>query len=467
MNPGITRSAAPSHIWTPLLIMVLVGALTLHAQPPSTLQNLFDGTARFVEDTDSGLIGGSFGMHFLSTLWIDDQLWAYYIKNYQVESRWKSAVGLAISGDGINFTDQGLVMDISGAWQWVYDAARDLFHQVGRADADGWSASTGLDSQGHLCYGPYTPDIPEGPNTVSFQLMIDNNSADDLPVVNLDVYDAASGAILATRQVRRREFSAPFHYQIFNVSFRSPAGHALEFRTWWYGVAYIRESQVALSQGVEPFFDNRLASFPGIWKDGDTFYLVYEGAGEDRQWPGDIGLATSTDGLHFAKHPNNPILRHEGGWESANIGTPSLWKEGDTWYLFYHGFDGRRVQIGVATGVDLAALNKYPGNPIVPAGPFGNWDEGTVGKRSLLQQDGVYYMIFEGSTRPPYDRARWSSGVARSPDLFNWEKFSGNPLIPQTSSGFGYDGPEFVTIGGTVWTYFRHPLGATGRAALR
>ena len=84
-----------------------------------------------------------------------------------------------------------------------------------------------------------------------------------------------------------------------------------------------------LSVGPAGAWDDRAASFPGIWKDGDTWYLVYEGAADDIGFsPGDIGLATSPDGKNFTKHPGNPILRHEKtGWERVNIGTPSLYKE--------------------------------------------------------------------------------------------------------------------------------------------
>ncbi|MBI4385776.1 MAG: hypothetical protein HY551_00185 [Elusimicrobia bacterium] len=224
---------------------------------------------------------------------------------------------------------------------------------------------------------------------------------------------------------------------------------------------------VVLDVGSDPAsWDGRLASFPGVWKDGETFYLVYEGAGLDPSSPGDIGLAISTDGIHFTKHPDNPILRHGSGWESVNVGTPSLWKEGTTWYLFYHGFDGARVQIGVAAGSDLTRLEKHPGNPVLKTGPPEAWDEGTVGKRSILKQGGVYYMMFEGSTRPPYRQARWSSGLARSTDLLHWEKFQDNPVLPRTEGGFGFDGPELVSLDGKIWAYFRSQGNATERTRL-
>jgi hypothetical protein len=216
---------------------------------------------------------------------------------------------------------------------------------------------------------------------------------------------------------------------------------------------------IVMDVGGETKWDNRLASFPGIWKDGNTWYLVYEGAAEDIPFsPGDIGLATSTNGINFVKQPN-PILRHNtSGWERVNIGTPSLYKEKDAWYLFYHGFDGTRVRIGVASGASLTNLTKAAANPILTCSVGANaWDSGTIGKRSAIVKEGsYYYFAFEGSTPQPFDHAKWSSGLARTMNLTNtWTEFPVNPVIPQTIAGFGFDGPELIQIRNVWYMYVR------------
>lgn len=216
---------------------------------------------------------------------------------------------------------------------------------------------------------------------------------------------------------------------------------------------------MVLDVGRPGSWDDRLASFPGVWKDGDTWYLVYEGAAESGSFPGDIGLATSKDGHNFVKYGNNPLLRHNpNGWERANIGTPSLYKENGVWYLFYHGYDGNVCQIGVASGPSPANLAKAASNPIVPVTPGGTaWDTGTIGRRSRIVKEGAYYYFaFEGSTQQPYDRAKWSSGLARSTNLTaGWTKFPSNPIIPQTQASMGNDGPELVRLANTWYLYVR------------
>ena len=319
-------------ISSPLALMVFLAA---QAQAAPTLTDFWNGQATWVNDTNR--IGSSFGFHFVSILPRDRELHAYYIGHYTAaDGRSKLTIARARGADGINWTNDGMVLDVGRAAQ--------------------------------------------------------------------------------------------------------------------------------ATNGAPPVWDDRLTSFPGVWKDGGTWYLVYEGAAENIAFsPGDIGLATSTDGLHFVKHPNNPILRHNpSGWERVNIGTPSLYKENGVWYLFYHGYDGNVCQIGVASGTNLTHLTKSAANPILPVTPgTAAWDTGTIGKRSSIAKEGAYYYFaFEGSTPQPYDRAKWSSGLARSTNLLSaWTKCPRNPMIPQTSGGMGHDGPELLRWGDTWYLYVRAPIG--------
>lgn len=128
----------------------------------------------------------------------------------------------------------------------TFEAEKDLSHLVGRKDQDGWSCNVAQDKAGFLAYGPYVSGVAPGPLTARFRVLVDNNSADDLPVLTLDVRDAASGKLLAQRVVRRKELAQPFAYQDLAVPFVNPAGSKLEVRTFWHGIAYVREDRVRL-----------------------------------------------------------------------------------------------------------------------------------------------------------------------------------------------------------------------------
>lgn len=230
------------------------------------------------------------------------------------------------------------------------------------------------------------------------------------------------------------------------------------------GINFTNDGMV-LDVGSAGSWDDNMASFPGIWYDNGTYYLVYEGQGTGSA--GDIGLATSTDGLNFTRQGR--ILTHNtSGWESTNIGTPDLYKVGTTWYLTYHGYNGTDCQVGVATGTTLTALTKYAGNPVIPTSSSGP-DSGTIGRRDITYYNGYYYMVYEISTDQPYNTAKWSHAFARSTDLFNWTKFTQKNIIPQTNNKFGNDGPAFLILNGVTWIYYRFSDGTenfTRRARL-
>ncbi|MBV9122087.1 MAG: WD40 repeat domain-containing protein, partial [Planctomycetes bacterium] len=136
---------------------------------------------------------------------------------------------------------------VSPADYVIYDALGSLSHQVGRAEGDGWSANTQQDHAGYLSFGPYTTTVPAGTHTASFRLLVDNNSYDDAPVATLDVYSPLTGEELAERVIRRGEFASPFAYQDFGLAFGTDAGRMLEFRVFYDGNSYLRESQVAIA----------------------------------------------------------------------------------------------------------------------------------------------------------------------------------------------------------------------------
>lgn len=115
-------------------------------------------------------------------------------------------------------------------------------HIIGRSEGDGWSARV-EDPEGHMVYGPYTNGAPAGQRVATFRMMVDNNNADNSPVVVLDVYDATVGTQLAVRQVDRMEWRAAHAYQVFEVPFSLDAArvdHALEFRIYYQRSSYVR-----------------------------------------------------------------------------------------------------------------------------------------------------------------------------------------------------------------------------------
>lgn len=213
-------------------------------------------------------------------------------------------------------------------------------------------------------------------------------------------------------------------------------------------------------------FDCNGAYFAGVWLDDDgTFYLTYECKGGEETEYGtleNVALATSEDGINWTKEGVILYKNHESPWQTANVGTPDLYKKDDTWYLFFHGFNYTDCQIGVAYGEDLHNLTVVP-DPIIPT-EDNTLYSGTTGRRDVIYVDGYYYMVYEVSTdQAPeggYNGAYWTHMFARSRDLITWETIKA-PILTQTNAdgsakpGMGYDGPCWMIIGKHIYVYMR------------
>jgi hypothetical protein len=128
----------------------------------------------------------------------------------------------------------------------TFEAERDLEHQIGRPEADGWGVGPG-DAIGRLVsHGPFTTAVPSGPRTATFRLLIDDVARDDRAVLGISVRDAATGRVLARRQITRRQFAAAGQYQDFAIGFSAGAGQRLDFRVHYLGGAWCRQDRVSV-----------------------------------------------------------------------------------------------------------------------------------------------------------------------------------------------------------------------------
>jgi predicted GH43/DUF377 family glycosyl hydrolase len=98
----------------------------------------------------------------------------------------------------------------------------------------------------------------------------------------------------------------------------------------------------------------------------DTVFLLYRAEDKIGKFAGTsrIGLAWSTDGLHFTKHPvpvlypdNDAAKKYEweGGCEDPRI----VEDENGTYYLTYTAYDGDKARLLVATSTDLYHWTKH------------------------------------------------------------------------------------------------------------
>ncbi|MEX3972090.1 hypothetical protein [Paraburkholderia caribensis] len=166
-----------------------------------------------------------------------------------------------------------------------------------------------------------------------------------------------------------------------------------------------------------------------VWK-GKILYF-YQGV--DKAGKGQIGLATSTDGIKFTKY-KSPVLslgiRHT--WDGGAVGDPYVIAKGGFLYLYYLGQNDLGVQrLGVARSEDGIHWVRSLSNPILDVGTYGTFDENGLGEPSIAYSPPYFYMLYTGRSRTETRNV----GYAISTDGINWKKMSLNGLVsPQQSS---------------------------------
>jgi hypothetical protein len=164
-----------------------------------------------------------------------------------------------------------------------------------------------------------------------------------------------------------------------------------------------------LKPGKQGEWDHWVIMSMSVVKVGDICHMYYEG-GLTSCGDLQIGHASSTDGLHWAKDPANPVLRP---------GEREQWDDGATWdpfVLYEHGifkmwYGGERAghrdfQCGYATSKD--------GTHFTKKGRISNFPVGDMGDMHVVHDRaaGLYYMFYWDRRFDKAKRLR----LARSPN---------------------------------------------------
>jgi sucrose-6-phosphate hydrolase SacC (GH32 family) len=261
-------------------------------------------------------------------------------------------------------------------------------------------------------------------------------------------------------------------------------------------VAWTPDPSGAVFQGAGgDAWDQKIRERGWVLNEDGTYHLWYTGYNEGRTKTRLLGHATSPDGIHWTRDPANPIFTEswvedmcvvrdgdtyvmfaEGKDDIAHMltstdrvqwtergpldirykdgrrlspgpyGTPTVWVEDGTWYLFYERGD---QGIWLATSKDRRVWTNIQDEPVLALGPAA-YDRAAVAMNQVVKRDGVYYAFYHANAARPWKD--WTTCVAGSRDLVHWEKYSGNPIIDHNwSSAILVQGP------GEAHLYTMHP----------
>ena len=173
---------------------------------------------------------------------------------------------------------------------------------------------------------------------------------------------------------------------------RSPDGH-----TW------TKDPQPVLPTGPRGSFDERGASDPYVIRADDWFYLFYTGL--DRARRQRLGIARSKDGVDWTKLRSNPILEigAPGAFDENGLGEPAVWSSAGLWWMLYTGRAlGEQRRIGLAKSSDGVHWHRDPAfKPIAGDRP---WDREVVCDPTVEIVPGEIRVWFGGGDIPSPDQ---------------------------------------------------------------
>jgi predicted GH43/DUF377 family glycosyl hydrolase len=178
-------------------------------------------------------------------------------------------------------------------------------------------------------------------------------------------------------------------------------------------------------------WDSYMIGSPSVIKSGPVYYLYYEGLNTTDDTHA-IGLATSTDGVHWTKESGPVLQATSGDWDSTEVRYPSVVENGGNYLMVYQGV-GSQTELGLATSTDGVSWTKHSGAVVTTYGVHSAYVPGT-----LLYVSGQYelYYTVDGNI-----------GLMTSTDGVSW---SDTGAVFQSGNGVVYSRPA-VTYDGTKY----------------
>ncbi len=235
--------------------------------------------------------------------------------------------------------------------------------------------------------------------------------------------------------------------------------------------------QPVFTAGQGDAWDSHIRERGWILREGNQWRLWYTGYSDPQTGLRMLGHAVSNDGIHWRRSPKEPLDREhwiedmmvvrdgdgyvmvaEGRDDIAHLfrspdglkwtrlgpldirlksgkpippgprGTPVLWREADTWYLFYERGD---QGVWLATSQDQKVWTNVRDEPVLKRGPA-EYDRHAVALNQVIKYQGRYYGIYHASDTPNW--REWSTCLAISDDLIHWSKYPGNPVLKENKS---------------------------------
>jgi hypothetical protein len=153
--------------------------------------------------------------------------------------------------------------------------------------------------------------------------------------------------------------------------------------------------------------------------------------------------------------PGNPVLQYSGaGWDATRVHIATVLKLDGAYYMYYAGMPfANNYQIGLATSANGINWAKSAFNPVI-ANNEQPWCAFRVQPRSAMLEEGLFKLWFFGDDTNLY--ATPKAGFAQSNNGIEWNLSNENPIISKQSCGIGTGIilKEVIKLNSTYYAYY-------------
>lgn len=233
----------------------------------------------------------------------------------------------------------------------------------------------------------------------------------------------------STIQVDAVIFDDTTHHMWYTGGFSATPG--IGYATSYDGTHWVKDTvnNPVFTVGEPGEWDDDIVASVSILSRDNVLHMWYTGGGN-----GQIGYATSPDGINWTRNPNNPVLSPgvPGSWDDQAVQQPVVLLDGDTLRMWYHGTQNfNNFNIGYATSVDGVVWAKNTSNPVLEVGSQGEWDSRWTISPFVIKRDEAFQMWYSGN-----DGQISHFGFATSPEGIHWTKDTlNNPVLSSGEPG--------------------------------
>ena len=229
--------------------------------------------------------------------------------------------------------------------------------------------------------------------------------------------NGTSNSLLSNNLNRRFDFTA--NPAVFRLKILPPASGGTVRMTLLSDINGVPAIKAEAKAKPEAVWQDLAFDFTGSAPDDNMYRQVYLSfnpgtAAEGETWHFDDLRCPSDDLTEiclFQRHSKSPLFIPDGGrnWRGDHMANPSVippkYSPDGNWWLYLRGSGSCPSycdQIGLykQSATDFKPLgpwNEYSGNPVLPLGPSGSYDDGfLLDPAAVVGKDGVVYVYYNG-----------------------------------------------------------------------